>query len=206
MTRSNWNSGIGPFWKSWCRTLTWTFFWRIWWMWVAKDMLPLMGMDYTTLRVYRYTTFTCITTHSSITCVTGTLLCHPNDRYRTMLCSDFGDRDGCTLWGEVRRRRGGVGDAHGRFWWRQRPTHHRHLARAHQLICMRAQLFISTSSVSLSHQTFTLIFSYQLNIVRLVWPINNCFKISNSMEKYIGSVFWNHATINLVLFLSSLEF
>ena len=65
------------------------------------------------------------------------------------------------LWGQrrfdhMRRSRGvvGLGDGHGRFGGGNGPLtidtwpHH-------QIICMRAQLFISNSSVSLSRQTFT---------------------------------------------------
>ena len=91
-------------------------------MWVATNMLPLMGMDYTTLRVYRYRTFTCITTHSSITGVSGTLLCHQNDRYRaqcyavalgTETVPPYEEERWCC---RIRRWPRPV-------WWRQRPTH-----------------------------------------------------------------------------------
>ena len=96
---------------------------------------------------YRYTTFTRITTHLSISGITGTLLCHPTGRYRAGFDSGFWDRDGYTLCGEVKRR----------GWWCRMPTAGLVAATAHvvvdtwpahQLICMRAQLFISSSSVS----------------------------------------------------------
>ena len=112
-------------------------------------MLLLMAIDYTTLRVYKCTTFTCITTHSSITGVTGTSKSqiYVGLSYAVALGTE-------TVPPYEEESVVGLGGAHGRFGGGNGPLtidtwpHH-------QLICMRAQLFISNSSVSLSRQTFT---------------------------------------------------
>ena len=111
-------------------------------------MIPL-GLHYTTFiqihNLYSYNYIVHILTIQVQQVAVG--LCHPSGKYMAGLGSGFGDRDGYTLCGEVKRR----------SWWCRMPTAGFVAATAHvvvdtwpahQLICMQAQLFISSSSVS----------------------------------------------------------
>ena len=113
-----------------------------------------MAIDYTTLRVYKCTTFTFITTHLSITGVTGTSKSqiYVGLSYAVALGTEtvrpYEEEERCCRISRWPRP----------VWWRQRPTHHRHLAPPPDHLHASTTLYLKLICLSLSSDFYQQLF------------------------------------------------